>query len=233
MMLGITLPVNFLSPFKSETPLEFWRRWHATLNDFLTDYVYIPLGGSRRGKARTYLNIFLVFLISGIWHGNVLTYVFWGASHGVIAAINRAMDPQPAHGIRKGLRTAGVFVWWTVLISLFPSNSLGDWFTYIGRLGSTQLNLLYVTKSMLDAMVPVELNYLMLASPLVNTPWATIVPVWIMLILGLVIVFALPNSHEIALERELTRPKLVIFALLFIWSVTSLSGVSTFLYTNF
>lgn len=78
-MLGMELPVNFDSPYKASNIIEFWKHWHITLNRFLRKYVYIPLGGNRKGTARMYLNLFIVFLVSGIWHGAGWNFVLWGA----------------------------------------------------------------------------------------------------------------------------------------------------------
>ena len=80
-MLGITLPENFDSPYRATSIDEFWDRWHMTLTRFLTRYVYIPLGGSRKGHIRTYVNILIVFLISGLWHGAEWSFVIWGLMH--------------------------------------------------------------------------------------------------------------------------------------------------------
>lgn len=77
-MMNIDLPVNFDSPYKALSVTEFWRRWHMTLTAFFTKYVYIPLGGNRKGTIRTYINIFIVFLFSGLWHGAGWTFVLWG-----------------------------------------------------------------------------------------------------------------------------------------------------------
>lgn len=85
-MLGITLPINFDSPYKSTSIIDFWRRWHMTLSQFLRDHVYIPLGGSRRGNR--YFNLFLTMLIGGIWHGAAWTFVIWGALQGILLIIN-------------------------------------------------------------------------------------------------------------------------------------------------
>jgi alginate O-acetyltransferase complex protein AlgI len=87
-MLGVQLPVNFLSPYKARSLIEFWRRWHITLSSFLRDYVYIPLGGSRGGQLRTSLNLLIVMLVGGIWHGAAWTFVAWGALHGVALVLN-------------------------------------------------------------------------------------------------------------------------------------------------
>jgi alginate O-acetyltransferase complex protein AlgI len=87
-MLGIELPINFNSPYKSRNIIDFWRRWHITLSAFLRDYVYIPLGGNRRGLVRRYLNLMATMLIGGLWHGANWTFVFWGGLHGVYLVIN-------------------------------------------------------------------------------------------------------------------------------------------------
>ncbi|MBC08384.1 MBOAT family O-acyltransferase [Thalassospira sp.] len=88
LIFGISLPINFYSPYKSTSIIEFWRRWHMTLSRFLRDYIYVPLGGSRRGNRRRYFNLILVMTIGGIWHGAGLTFLIWGALHGVYLAIN-------------------------------------------------------------------------------------------------------------------------------------------------
>lgn len=89
LLFNIKLPVNFFSPYKARNIQEFWKKWHMTLNRFLTQYVYFPLGGSRKGTARTYINIFLVFFISGFWHGAGWTFIIWGVLHGLASIILR------------------------------------------------------------------------------------------------------------------------------------------------
>ncbi|MBV9388008.1 MAG: MBOAT family protein [Chroococcidiopsidaceae cyanobacterium CP_BM_ER_R8_30] len=87
-MFGIKFPLNFNSPYKAKDIIEFWRRWHMTLSRFLRDYLYIPLGGNRKGKLRRYLNLMITMLLGGLWHGAGWTYVFWGGLHGVYLIIN-------------------------------------------------------------------------------------------------------------------------------------------------
>ena len=89
-MFGIILPINFNSPYKARSIIEFWRRWHITLSDFLRDYLYIPLGGSRRGSGRRYFNLLLTMLLGGLWHGANWTFVAWGGLHGGYLIINHA-----------------------------------------------------------------------------------------------------------------------------------------------
>ena len=90
LLFNIKLPINFNSPYKALSIQDFWRRWHMTLSRFLKDYVYIPLGGNRKGESRTYINLFATFLLGGIWHGAGWTFVFWGALHGLALMTHRA-----------------------------------------------------------------------------------------------------------------------------------------------
>ncbi|MEH6633062.1 MAG: MBOAT family O-acyltransferase [Halopseudomonas aestusnigri] len=89
-MFGIKLPINFNSPYKAVNIVDFWRRWHITLSIFLRDYLYIPLGGSRHGKFRRYLNLILTMVLGGLWHGASWNFVFWGLLHGCYLSINHA-----------------------------------------------------------------------------------------------------------------------------------------------
>jgi D-alanyl-lipoteichoic acid acyltransferase DltB (MBOAT superfamily) len=90
LMIGIRLPLNFASPYKATSIIDFWRRWHITLSRFLRDYLYIPLGGNRRGPAHRYLNLLLTMLIGGLWHGASWTFVVWGGLHGIFLIVNHA-----------------------------------------------------------------------------------------------------------------------------------------------
>ena len=90
LIMGFNLTPNFNFPYKSTNVTEFWRRWHISLSTWLRDYIYIPLGGNRKGTARTYINNFLTMLIGGLWHGAAWKFVFWGALHGVGLAVHKA-----------------------------------------------------------------------------------------------------------------------------------------------
>ena len=89
MMFNIVLPINFNSPYKSTNIQEFWRKWHITLGRFMTNYLYIPLGGNRKGEFKTLRNLFIVFLASGIWHGAGWNFIIWGMLHGICILIHR------------------------------------------------------------------------------------------------------------------------------------------------
>ena len=89
LMFNIKLPINFNSPYKALSIQDFWRRWHITLSRFLRDYLYIPLGGNRKGEIRTYTNLITTFLLGGFWHGAGWTFIIWGLLHGIALAIHR------------------------------------------------------------------------------------------------------------------------------------------------
>ena len=108
-ILGFDLMLNFRLPYMARSPADFWRRWHISLSTWLRDYLYIPLGGNRRGRARTYQNLFLTMLLGGLWHGAAWTFVVWGAYHGSLLAIHRAVRGAlvplvPSH-------VAGLLLW--------------------------------------------------------------------------------------------------------------------------
>jgi len=92
LMFGIFLPLNFNSPYKATSIIDFWRRWHMTLSQFLRDYLYIPLGGNRRGPALRYVNLGITMVLGGLWHGAAWTFVIWGALHGTYLCVNHAWN---------------------------------------------------------------------------------------------------------------------------------------------
>ena len=104
LMFGVRLPINFHSPYKAVNIIEFWRRWHITLSRFLRDYLYVPLGGNRKGPARRYINLLLTMLLGGLWHGAGWTFVLWGALHGIYLCVNhgwRALRGALGHDLRR------------------------------------------------------------------------------------------------------------------------------------
>lgn len=104
LLFNIALPINFNSPYKAVSIQDFWRRWHITLSRFLTAYLYIPLGGSRKSIPRTYVNIFIIFFVSGIWHGAGWTFVIWGTLHGLAMIVHRFWS-------QKGFRLPMLIAW--------------------------------------------------------------------------------------------------------------------------
>ncbi len=112
LLLGVRFPLNFNSPYKADSIQDFWRRWHISLSSWLRDYLYIPLGGNRRGAGRTYVNLMLTMLLGGLWHGASWNFVIWGGLHGCALSIERALQREPrpsSSGWARWLRVALVF----------------------------------------------------------------------------------------------------------------------------
>jgi alginate O-acetyltransferase complex protein AlgI len=114
-LFGFEFPRNFNSPYCSASFSDFWRRWHITLSAWLRDYLYVPLGGNRRGRIRTYFNLMITMLLGGLWHGASWSFVFWGAGHGSLLAIERALAERIRIEIPDVLRRIFVFLCVTVL----------------------------------------------------------------------------------------------------------------------
>jgi len=146
LMLNVRLPFNFNSPYKAKSIIEFWSRWHISLSTFLRDYLYIPLGGNRRGKIRRYINLFITMVIGGIWHGAGWPFLVWGALHGTYLIINH-MWRQYSHsefvllnnGMSRTLTLLTVIVGWVffrsptigvalqMIASMIGMHGLGPW----------------------------------------------------------------------------------------------------------
>lgn len=142
-LLGIRFPPNFDAPYKAQNIVDFWRRWHISLSTWLRDYLYIPLGGNRRGRARTYLNLVITMLLGGLWHGANLTFVVWGALHGCLLALTRAFQElgggarRPAPGpLGRALLVLLTFHAVTFCWLFFRARSLDHAWLMLGRLGS-------------------------------------------------------------------------------------------------
>lgn len=133
-LFGIALPLNFHSPYKSVNIIEFWRRWHITLSRFLKEYLYVPLGGNRRGPTRRYLNLMATMLLGGLWHGAGWTYVLWGGLHGLYLGINHAwrslrtrLGSKPEVPLSKSMHALSVLITFLAVVAawvVFRSDNL-------------------------------------------------------------------------------------------------------------
>ncbi len=230
-MMNIDLPENFTSPYRAHSIVEFWRRWHITLTRFFTKYIYYPLGGSRRGALRTSVNIMVVFLVSGLWHGAAWTFVLWGALHGLFNVISRLTDPV-CRKIPKVIGVAFTFTLVSLLWVLFRADSISDALLFFERLfGDGSLD---VSGEIAEAFVLPEIKLLLTYLPGFN-PYSRY-PMLIALgffAVALFIVFVCPNARECERRFTPTLPRLALSCILLVWCVYSLSGVSTFLYFNF
>jgi len=141
LLLGIRFPANFAAPYTASDLIDFWRRWHISLSTWLRDYLYVPLGGNRRGPARTYLNLMLTMLLGGLWHGANWTFVIWGGLHGVGLALNRVLrdrfNVDPSRN--PWTRVLGVLVTFHFVAFawiFFRSNSFGAARAFIDQLST-------------------------------------------------------------------------------------------------
>ena len=136
-LFGVELPLNFKAPYFSRSVREFWRRWHMTLMDWFREYIYIPLGGNRRGKVRRYFNLFAVFVVSGLWHGAGFTYLVWGVLNGIYVVTGELLAPLNDRVVRflridrstfahRLFQTMLTFLLVTIAWVFFRANSLSD-----------------------------------------------------------------------------------------------------------
>lgn len=135
-MFGFNTPENFNYPYISQSITEFWRRWHISLSTWFRDYLYIPLGGNRKGNVRTYLNLFIVFFTTGLWHGAAWTFVVWGLWHGLFIIIERVTGFHKKEGgwLLKTIRH--IYCMLVVILGwvLFRSDSFSYSLNYIATM---------------------------------------------------------------------------------------------------
>jgi alginate O-acetyltransferase complex protein AlgI len=135
LMMGFRFPENFRSPYLSRSITEFWRRWHISLSTWLRDYLYIPLGGNRRGPGRTLVNLLVVMVLGGLWHGAAWTFILWGAWHGLLLAIERRRrlpEPEGPRLVATAATMAAVIVGWVLFRSASVQAALA---MYAGMIG--------------------------------------------------------------------------------------------------
>jgi len=135
LTMGFMFPKNFDSPYKSRSITEFWNRWHLSLSTWLRDYLYVPLGGNRKGPRRTYANLMIVMLLGGLWHGASMNFIVWGAIHGLALAFERARGRRAVvAGLPRPLQTAFTFAVVCFAWVFFRAADLGDAIRYLGHM---------------------------------------------------------------------------------------------------
>jgi len=135
LMMGFVFPKNFDSPYLSESITEFWRRWHISLSTWLRDYLYIPLGGNRKGELRTYANLAIVMLLGGLWHGAAWNFLLWGAIHGGMLAFERMQGKDsPYRMLPRPVKIAITFIIVCFAWVFFRAKTLGDALAYCGAM---------------------------------------------------------------------------------------------------
>ena len=228
-MLNIDLPINFNSPYKSYSMREFWKRWHMSLTNFLTNYIYIPLGGSKKGKIRTYINMVLVFVISGIWHGANWTFILWGLLNGAICAVERFLGDKTKN-IHNGFKWCMNFTIINLLWLLFRAESITQWLDIIKR--TVSLSNISISSGLINAFSLPELSIIYKLTGLSyfnNRIYGFTMIAY--LLLGFFIVLCFKNTSE--KEYKNTAFSAIVSAILLIWGILSLGSISTFVYFGF
>ena len=226
-MMNIDLPLNFNSPYKALTITEFWERWHTTLTRFFTKYVYIPLGGSRKGLARTCINTMIVFLISGFWHGASWNFIFWGFIHGVFMVITRVFKKffEKLHPAFNWLIT---FSFVNVAWVFFRAENFGQAMKILRALFSWNFNFdpLFTQMFRLAELKKV------LSVFNVEDRYPQFLCVAFFLV-AFVLLLGCENAYEKMKKFKPTVWNFLITIFLFVWCVFSFAGISEFLYFNF
>ncbi|MCQ2484319.1 MAG: MBOAT family protein [Clostridia bacterium] len=235
-MFNIKLPMNFNSPYKALDMDDFWKRWHITLTRFLTKNLYIPLGGNRKGKVRTYLNQFIVFIVSGIWHGANWTFILWGAINGVAVIFSKLLNPR-----FKNIKKKVPFVFWLITFGFiniawvyFRADSISLANQMIAKIFAFDFGP--VSDNFMNSVITSEFAFVSRVLGMVIPNFSNIFSVVFTIVFFALPVFAsakLKNTNERIDAFKPTVLRCALSCLLAVWSVVSLSGVSTFLYFNF
>ena len=228
-LLGIRLPVNFDSPYRSLSVTEFWKRWHMTLTTFLRECLYFTLGGSRKGALRTYLNILIVFLVSGFWHGAGWTFIVWGALHGLAQVAERLLGKWQER-LPKLLRWGMTFLFLNLAWVFFRAPELGSALALLRTAITPEFSLPagWLVSGLLSKEVAAVGMLLPSLSERIN--------ILLMAVLygAGMLVIAWPRST--AREMEEGCPgflRSALLAAMTAWAILSFTGVGTFIYSNF
>lgn len=242
LLFNIELPVNFNSPYKACSVKELWQRWHITLSRFFIQYVYIPLGGSRKGRARTLFNIFIVFFLSGIWHGANWTYIAWGTMQGLLVVWDN-LGLVGVKGSNEKLkakiempRPLGwffTFLFFNLSLLFFGSDSIGtalQLFKNILSVSNTGHIYKMVAALKISELYPLT-KLLNMKYPQYDNPVNLVIFILLLIISALFIIGK--NARERALNAALSTKTAVLTAVILVWCIISFGQVSTFIYFNF
>ncbi len=227
LLFNIKLPINFNSPYKAANIQDFWRRWHMTLTRFLKDYLYIPLGGNRLGEFRTYLNILIVFLLAGIWHGAGWTFIFWGVLHGIALVVHRLWR-------RLNIAIPLLLAWFitfnfvNIAWVFFRAHSFDDALKVLEGMFFGDLVLPAALASKLAFLEAYGVRF----GSYLGGIGAGKTAIELLIVAFLLVLFT-KNSTELISQSRVGTAKMVYASLLFVVSALSLNRVSEFIYFNF
>ncbi len=228
-MMNIDLPINFDSPYKAISIRDFWKRWHISLTKFLTKYIYIPIGGSRRGVVLTYINTLVVFLISGLWHGDNWTFILWGLIHGLLSCFDRMFDRYEKK-VFMPFRWLCTFATVSVLWLLFSAQTVEQWKAILFKILLMQDTT--VSAGMIETFNLVENQFIYNLLDLYSLPaYVRGFNMLMFIIISVFICFVPDNNYK--LKEKLNAGSLVLAAFSFVWGILCLGAESTFVYFGF
>lgn len=232
LCFNINLPINFDSPYKARNIAEFWKRWHMTMTRFFTRYVYIPLGGNRKGLARTCLNTMIIFLISGLWHGAAWTFILWGGLHGVAMVISRLISSKTDKHLPYPIGWFFTFIFVNICWVFFRAPGIHSAFSMLKRLTS---GFGSIPSAIYQCFMTTETKIFdaLLSVNNVNSSVIGYVSCVIFIIFALIIALFPKNIQRLLQDFKPSVPLCIATAFIFFWSVISISGISTFLYFTF
>ena len=227
LLFNIKLPINFNSPYKASNIQDFWKRWHITLSRFLRDYVYIPLGGNRRGRFSTFRNLIATFLLGGLWHGAGWTFIAWGALHGFALVLHR-MWLSLGYKLNRFVAWFITFNFINISWVYFRANDFNSANQIIANMFSGDLVVDYHWKGSALAPYLTGISY---------GPWLQNIyaenKVIIYLLLSILLVTTAKNSNEMLENMSFSKKSVLLTAMLFSYAVLSMNRPSEFLYFNF
>jgi D-alanyl-lipoteichoic acid acyltransferase DltB (MBOAT superfamily) len=230
-MFNIELPINFNSPYKAASISEFWERWHLTLTRFFTKYVYIPLGGNRKGWIRTYINVMIVFLVSGIWHGANWTFIYWGIWNGLGNLFDRTFG-RFLKWVPRAIRVVITFGFTTYFWSLFRAVSWSQATHLWSHIHDhDSVGIYWEMTDAFNSLLEVEIIGRIGFSGLIDR--YPFIPLSIFMAGAMFACFFMRNTQEKAADGRYGARRMAVTIILLLWSVMSLTGVSEFLYFNF
>ena len=228
-MMNIDLPQNFYSPYKATTITEFWNRWHMTLTRFFTRYLYIPMGGNRKGMLRMCLHTMVVFMVSGLWHGANWTFVLWGTIHGALVVLTKLLKPFVSK-VPKFVRWSITFIFINATWVFFRADSIAQAFEMFARLTSSTgvAGFPFVYENTFLPLIRfVIIHILMIDHGYLSR---VVLPGYVLV--TLVMLFG-RNTSEMTESRHLNCWQMILTSVLLVMCICSFSGLSTFLYFNF
>lgn len=232
-MLNLDIIDNFDAPYHSLSIAEFWKRWHISLTRFFRNYVYIPLGGNRKGKIRTYINTLIIFLISGLWHGSATTFIVWGLVHGIGSIVSKIISPV-SKKLPKFVRWFLTFSFVNLAWVLFRSPDMNTAMMMYKQLLAGGIKPIDI--NIVATCIPVEgqlIQQIILRLAPAYTYYSGSIILIALIAIALFFSTRVKTAATMASNFVMNRKHMIIMIILFVWSVLSLSQVSEFIYVNF